>query len=229
MTQTSNWNDKTLSYYEGHAKKFFDGTVNINMTVLYRPFIEYMPPYASILDAGCGSGRDTLYFAERGYRVTAFDNSPTIVKMASKLSGKEVQQLSFQELQFENEFNGVWACSSLLHIPLNEMNDVLFRLSRAMKVDGVLYTSFKYGTGEHDRNGRLFVDLDEEGFDELIKVHPELTMIRYWQTSDLRPGRGNEKWLNVLVRKAGPTKRMKFLGVRQTLSSQQSTSADFPE
>jgi SAM-dependent methyltransferase len=220
MTENSNWNDQTLSYYEDNAKKFFDGTVNINMTVLYRPFIEYMPPYASILDAGCGSGRDTLYLAKRGYRVTAFDNSPAIVKMASKLSGQEVLQLSFQDLQFENKFHGVWACSSLLHIPLNEMNDVLFRLSRAMKVDGVLYTSFKYGMGEHDRNGRLFVDLDEKGFDELIKVHPELTVIRYWQTGDLRPGRGNEKWLNLLLRKTKPTKRMTFLGVGQAQSTQ---------
>ena len=58
--------DSTLNYYESNAKKFFEGTVNINMTVLYRPFLAYMPPYASILDAGCGSGRDTLNFASRG-------------------------------------------------------------------------------------------------------------------------------------------------------------------
>ena len=218
MTQDSELNDKTFTYYEGNAKQFFDGTVNINMTVLYRPFMEYMPPYASILDAGCGSGRDTLYFAQRGYRVTAFDYSPTIVKLASKLAGQEVLQLSFQDLEFENQFDGVWACSSLLHIPIAEMNNVLIKLSKSMKVNGVLYTSFKYGTGEHDRNGRLFVDLDEEGFDELIKVHPELTVIRYWQTSDLRPEREKEKWLNLLVRKTKPTKRMTFLGVGQSQS-----------
>lgn len=97
--------------------------------------------------------------------------------MARKFSGQEVLQLSFQELKFENQFNGVWACSSLLHIPLEEMNDVLYRLSSAMKVDGVLYTSFKFGTGEHDRNGRLFVDLDEDGCGELIKLHPELAVV----------------------------------------------------
>jgi len=73
-----------------------------------------------------------------------------------------------------------------------------------MKVDGVLYASFMYGTGEHDRNGRHFVDFDEDSFDELIKQHPELAVIRYWKTSDLRPDRENEKWLNLLVRKARP-------------------------
>jgi len=77
-------------------------------------------------------------------------------------------------------------------------------ISRAMKVDGVLYASFIYGTGEHNRHGRLFVDLDEDGCDELIKLHPELAVIRCWKTSDLRPGRETEKWSNLLVRKARP-------------------------
>ena len=202
MTQDSGTTDTTLAYYEKHAKRFFVGTVDINMTMLHAPFRSYMPPYASILDAGCGSGRDTLYFASRGYQVTAFDYSPALVKLATKLTGQEVLNLSFQDLEFEDQFNGIWACSSLMHVPLNELHDAIFKLSRSMKVDGILYTSFKYGNGEHDRNGRLFVDLDEDGCDELIQQHPELAVIRYWKTSDLRPGRENEKWLNLLVRKA---------------------------
>ena len=196
--------DTTLAFYEGNAKKFCEGTVSINMTMLYVPFLSYMPPYASILDAGCGSGRDTLYFSSRGYQVTAFDYSPALVKLATKLTGQEVLNLSFQDLEFEDQFNGIWACSSLMHVPLDEMHNALFRLSRTMKVDGVLYASFMYGTGEHDRDGRHFVDLDEDGCDELIKLRPELAVIRCWKTSDLRPGRSDEKWLNLLVRKARP-------------------------
>ncbi len=194
--------DKTLAFYEGNAKQYYDGTVNTNMTVLYTPFLTYMPTYASILDAGCGSGRDTLYFASRGYQVTAFDYSPALVKLATKLTGQEVLNLSFQDLVFENQFNGVWACSSLIHVPMDEMHDAILKLSRSMKMDGILYASFKHGTGEHDRKGKHFVDLDEDGCDKLIKLHPELAVIRCWKTSDLRPGRENEKWLNLLVRKA---------------------------
>ena len=205
--------DTTLAFYEGNAKPYYDGTVNINMTVLYTSFLTCMPTYASVLDAGCGSGRDTLYFASRGYQVTAFDASPALVDLATKLTGQEVLNLSFQDLAFEDQFNGIWACSSLMHVPLDEMHDAIFRLSRAMKVDGILYASFKYGTGEHDRNGRHFVDLDEDGCDELIKLHPEFAVIRCWKTSDLRPGKSNEKWLNLLVRKARHSKRMTFLGV----------------
>ncbi len=219
MTQDSEAKDTTFAWYEANAKKYFVGTVDVNMTVLYTPFLGYMPPYASILDAGCGSGRDTLYFARRGYRVTAFDYSPNLVKLATKLTGQEVFQLAFQDLEYDNQFNGVWACSSLMHVPMNELNDVIFRLSRSMKINGLLYTSFKYGTGEQGRNGRLFVDFDEVTFDKLINPHPELTVDRYWQTSDLRPGREKEKWLNLFVRKTQPTKRMTFLGVGQSPSS----------
>ena len=119
---TSDLNDRTLAFYEHNAEQFYEGTVNINMTVLYRSFVEYMPPYAHILDAGCGSGRDALYFAERGYRVTAFDYAPSLVRMASKLTGQEVLELSFQELDFDNQFDGDWACSSLIHVPLDMMD-----------------------------------------------------------------------------------------------------------
>lgn len=203
----------TYAWYEANAKKYFDAAVGINMTVLYVPFLAYMQPYASILDAGCGSGRDTLYFTQRGYKVTAFDYSPALVKMAAKLTGQPVLHLAFKDLTVENQFHGVWASYALVHVPMDDMHDVLFRLSRSMKVGGVMYTSFRYGTGETDRHGRRFLDLDEEGADELIDAHPELSVIRCWQTGDLRPDRPMVKWLNLLVRKARPTKRMTFLGV----------------
>ena len=85
--------DTTLAFYEGNAKQYYDGTVNTNMTMLYTPFLRYMPTYAFILDAGCGSGRDTLYFSSRGYQVVAFDYSPALVKLATKLTGQEVLNL----------------------------------------------------------------------------------------------------------------------------------------
>ncbi|MEJ2638006.1 MAG: class I SAM-dependent methyltransferase [Desulfosarcinaceae bacterium] len=201
---TADPHDRTLAFYEHHAEQFFDGTVNINMTVLYRPFLEYMPPYAHILDAGCGSGRDTWYFAKRGYRVTAFDYSPSLVKMATRLTGQEVLRRTFQNLDFDNQFDGVWACSSLIHVPMDEMHAVLSRISRAMKTNGILYGSFRYGAGEYDRDGRFFIDMDEAGVDELLKRHPELQILRYWRTSDLRADRADEKWLNLLARKTKP-------------------------
>lgn len=201
MTKDSSFKNETFTFYEENAKEFYLDTVNVNMAVLYAPFVGYMPPYAWILDAGCGSGRDTLFFAKKGFRVTAFDFSPALVKLASKLTGQEVLELSFQKLDFENQFDGMWACSSLIHVPKKEHPDVLSRLSRSMKINGIMYISYPYGTGEHHRNGRFVVELNEDGFSELIEAHPELTVMRYWKTPDMRPGREKEKWLNILIRK----------------------------
>lgn len=208
--------DTNLSWYESNAKQYFAATIGLNMTVLYVPFLNYMKPYASILDAGCGSGRDTLYFSKRGYKVTGFDYSPTLVKYATKLTGQEILNLSFQDLDFREQFNGIWACNALNHIPMDEMQDVLSRLSRSMKVNGVLYASFNYGQGEHNRDGRFLVDFDEEGFDELIEQHPELAVLRCWKTS----GMEKDRWLNILVRKTKPTKMMTFLGLGQSPACQ---------
>lgn len=201
MTQISDPKEITLDYYERNAKAFYEGTVKVNMTTLYTPFLSYMPSYAKILDAGCGSGRDTLYFSQNGFKVTAFDYSPTLVELASKLTGQKILNLSFQNINFVDEFDGIWACSSLLHVPKAELHDVVSRLSHALKINGVLYTSFKYGFSEKIWNGRYFSNFDEPGFDEFLKKHPEFKMIRYWKTIDLRPGRESEEWLNLLIRK----------------------------
>ena len=207
MTTDPNQHEVTRAFYEANAKRYFNSTVHLNMTMLYTAFLAYMPTYASILDAGCGSGRDSFYFASRGYQVTAFDYSPSMVKLASGLIGQNVLQLLFQEMDFDNQFNGVWACSSLIHLDLDELKEVISKLSRAMVVDGVMYASFKYGSGQFERNGIRYYQLDEDGAEELIGLHPELNVIRIWKTSDLRPDRSDEKWLNLLVRKTGQTQQ----------------------
>ncbi len=201
MTKHSDPVATTLEYYESNAKKFYDGTVSIDVTSLYKPFLELMPDTGTILDAGCGSGRDSLFFKKQGFSVVAFDYSPELVKMASDLIGQDALLLSSEDVAFKNKFNGVWACSSLLHVPKSDMDSVIAKLSTALKAGGILYTSFKYGNAELYRKGRFFSDYDEASFDELLKGHPELQVVEYWQTSDLRPGREDEKWLNLLLRK----------------------------
>jgi SAM-dependent methyltransferase len=191
----------TLEYYQSNAKKFYAGTVSIDMTSLYQPFLEHMPNTGTILDAGCGSGRDILFFKRQGFSVVAFDYSPELVKMASDLSGQDVLLLTFKDIAFQNKFDGIWACSSLLHVPKAEMDAVLRKLTAALKPEGILYTSFKYGNAEVFRNGRLFIDYDEDSFNALLIGHPDLQVVKYWHTTDLRPGRGDEKWLNMLLKK----------------------------
>lgn len=201
MAQNSDLQKETLDYYQSNAEKFFDDTVSIDLTDLYYPFLELMPETGLILDAGCGSGRDTRFFLRQGFDVVAFDNASEMVKLASHFTGQDCLLLSFDDINFENKFDGVWACSSMLHVPKNNMINVLNKLCTALKHEGILYTSFKYGDDQVFRNGRLFSNYDEESFNAVITDQKELDILKYWKTNDLRPGREGEKWLNILLQK----------------------------
>lgn len=202
MTQKTDPASETLSYYDDNATKFVEGTVNVDMGEFYQKFLPLLPKHGSILDAGCGSGRDTKYFLEQGYKVVAFDYSPEIVKIASEYTNHEIRLLSFSDVSFEEQFDGIWACASLLHVPSDDMPDTLQKLVRALKGNGIIYTSFKYGEEELVRSDRFFNDYMEASFDKLLLTIPNLEVVKYWKTSDLRPGREDEQWLNVLLRKS---------------------------
>ena len=191
----------TLDYYNQNSQHFVHDTQDVKFTDIQDYFLSYLKPGALILDFGCGSGRDTKYFLEKGYSVEAIDGSEEMVKIAREYTGIEVKQMLFQELFAVGQYDGIWACSSILHLPRRDLVDVLQKISIALKTDGVLYTSFKYGEFEGIRNGRYFIDLTEESFELLMLEIPSLRIIETWITSDVRPGREDERWLNILLKK----------------------------
>ncbi len=189
------------SYYEDHAKDFFEATVYADMGAHYKPFLEKLTKSAHILDAGCGSGRDSLNFINLGYKVTAFDASQKLCSLAQEHIGQEVLHMRFQEMTFEDVFDGIWASASLLHVPSEELTDVLQRLKKALKPTGVLYAGFKYGAFEGERNGRFFHDLTENKAKELF-TPLGFTLEKMWITKDVRPERVDELWLNIIAVKS---------------------------
>src|SRR5262245_33297557 len=104
--------DPTVAYYDAQAEQYALETRTAEMGRLYEPFLKLVPSGGHILDAGCGSGRDALAFRRLGYRVTAFDASPVLCKMAEDLIGQSVSVLRFQEVAFREEFDSIWACAS---------------------------------------------------------------------------------------------------------------------
>lgn len=194
--------DYTIDYYNQNAKNFIENTQNVDMHLAQDKFLQLLDSQSSILDFGCGSGRDTKYFLEKGYHVTATDGSAELCKLASAFTGIEVKEMLFQELDDINKYDSIWACSSILHLPKKELFPVLRKMCIALKSAGVIYSSFKYGDFEGERNGRYFTDFTEDTFRDFIKDIPELTIEDHWITSDVRPGRGNEKWLNLIIRKS---------------------------
>ena len=193
--------DKTLSYYNTNAKEFTESTVNVDFAETQNKFLSKVGARASILDFGCGSGRDTKYFLEKGYLVDAIDGSEELCKIASEYTGITVQKMFFQDLQEVKKYDAIWACSSILHLPYQELVDVMKKIAEALKDGGLLYTSFKYGEFEGIRNGRYFTDMTEEKLAKLLEDVEDFVLEETWITSDVRKGRGEEKWLNLFLRK----------------------------
>ena len=189
----------TLNYYNQHAQTFSDSTLNVDMSALYREFLPYVAQNGYVLDAGCGSARDAAYFKSQGFSVSAFDASPALAKLASNYLQQPVAVKTFQELECINKYDGIWCCASLLHVPKAELPQVFLNLQNALKPNGVLYVSFKYGTQERVHNGREFTDLTEQLLSSLLNQHTQLSIVKHWQSVDQRPGRESEVWLNALI------------------------------
>lgn len=193
--------NKTLSYYEENAKEFTEGTLHVDFSYTQNKFLDKLKDTAKILDFGCGSGRDTKYFLEKGYAVEACDGSEELCKLAGEYTGISVKQMFFQELDAIEEYDAIWACSSILHLSYEDLANVLKKMKDALKGKGLIYTSFKYGTFEGERGGRYFTDMTEERIERLLEQVKGLKIEESWVTSDVRPGRGEEKWLNMFLRK----------------------------
>ena len=192
---------RTLDYYNSKAKDFVSGTVDVAFTEIQDIFLDYIPLGGKILDFGCGSGRDTKYFLNKGYDVAATDGSEELCKIASEYAGVQVKQMLFEELNAIEEYDGIWACASILHVEKKQLPDIMKKIAIATKTGGVVYTSFKYGDFEGVRNGRFFTYLTEESFGELLKIVPELVIEKLWISADVRAERGEERWLNIVLRK----------------------------
>ena len=138
---------------------------------------------------------------EKGYHVDAIDGSKELCKLASEYAGIEVKNMYFEELSEAEKYDGIWACSSILHLSTVELMKVMRKMAVALKENGIIYTSFKYGIFAGERNERFFTDMTEETVKDFLSEIDNLHIQEQWITSDVRPGRGEEKWLNLILRK----------------------------
>ena len=190
----------TNDFYEKNAQRFFENTVNVDVAELYEPFISRLQGGARVLDAGCGSGRDSLAFLKMGYRVDAFDSSAEMTKLAACLTGLPVERKQFDEFNRVEYYDGIWCCASLLHVPLDNLVDQMSNLEKGLKKDGIWYVSFKYGNGEREKDGRHFTDLNEKSLKKLILSIGEVVLDSIWTSDDARPDR-SDKWINAILKK----------------------------
>lgn len=194
-------NITTLDYYNKNAESFYNNTVQVSFAGIQNNFLKYLPSGAYILDFGCGSGRDSKAFLDQGYKVDAIDGSIELCRLAEALIRQKVSCIRFQEFVEVNKYDGIWACASILHLEWQELIQVMSKLKDALKPDGCLYTSFKYGDFSGMRNGRYFTDMTEDRFDELLKLVGSFDIIETQITGDVRLGRESEPWINLILKK----------------------------
>lgn len=192
---------ETLEYYNTNAEKYVHGTVNVDFQETQEGFLKYIPPRGRILDFGCGSGRDTKYFHARGFEVDAVDGAEEMCKWAAEYTGINVKQMLFSDLDTVEEYDGIWACASILHLSSSELRQVFLKMIKALKNGGVIYASFKYSKYEGTRNGRYFIDFTENSFINYIEDMENIKILELWTTGDVRLDRGGEKWLNLILQK----------------------------
>ena len=196
------YENKTVAFYNSNAQDFIEGTLSVDVSHLYAEFESHLPDEASVLDVGCGSGRDLKYFAEQGYQAIGLEPSSELATFAEQHSGKQVICGSIQDTDWRDAFDGIWCCASLLHVPKDDLGAVFKKLAIALRDQGVMYVSFKYGESEEERNGRFFTDLTEESLAAYVSACSELTIEKTWLTKDARPGRESEQWLNAILKKS---------------------------
>jgi 2-polyprenyl-3-methyl-5-hydroxy-6-metoxy-1,4-benzoquinol methylase len=198
----------TLEYYQRNAKEFFSQTINVDMQNVYHPFLEYLPKthlsnQQKILDVGCGSGRDSVFFANKGFEVVAIDGSKSLIELAQQTDTRiDWQCLRFDEIakqSWQNQFTGIWACASLLHVPFDDLPKILNDLLSCLRPTGILYASFKYGDNEREKGGRFFCDMNEHGWQLIGEQLDSTKALKLWQTVDNRMDK-RDIWWNVLLK-----------------------------
>ena len=200
--------ESTLDYYDNNAVKFAIQTVSIDMHDLYELFLNQLPQRStqSVLDVGCGSGRDANYFAEQGYDVTAIDASAELIQwaqqhhMLSRISWVQLDFSSINKQVWENKFTGIWACASLLHVPFFELPFVIKSLLETLIDEGVMYASFKYGKGERVDEERFFCDMDEARWKTIVTKIPQVIEYHIWLSEDKRAN-CKDAWFNVMIKR----------------------------
>lgn len=189
----------SVGYYDENAQSYFDSTVLADMQELRERFLKYVRPGGAILDAGCGSGRDAKAFADEGYAVTAFDAAAEMVRLARIHTGLPVHHMKFEQMEWQDQFDGIWASACLLHVARPDLPSIFSRFAHALATGGAWCLSMKHGSTTRELDGRTFTDVTETELRDLLEA-VGLNVRDIWLTADVRPNRA-DCWVNAIALK----------------------------
>ena len=190
--------DTTLSWYRDNAIQYAEETRNSLVLDALWEFLSRMKEGGTILDYGSGSGRDSAYFLDKGFSVDSLDGSAEMKAQAERLFGIKVKLSSFLSLEEKEKYDGIWAQASILHLEEHDLRVALTLIERALKRDGVFYSSFRKGEEDGYENGRWYTNMTEGRF--LSFLPASLYVEKIWESQDVRPG-VSRTWLSIICRK----------------------------
>ena len=190
--------DTTLSWYRDNAIQYAEETRNSLVLDALWEFLSRMKEGGTILDYGSGSGRDSAYFLDKGFSVDSLDGSAEMKAQAERLFGIKVKLASFLSLEEKDKYDGIWAQASILHLEEHDLRAALTLIERALKRDGVFYSSFRKGEEDGYENGRWYTNMTERRF--LSFLPAKLYVEKIWESQDVRPG-VSRTWLSIICRK----------------------------
>ncbi|WP_107288625.1 class I SAM-dependent methyltransferase [Photobacterium kishitanii] len=189
----------SINYYNKNARLYFDATKNIDVSFNQNKFLKYLPPNkGKILDVGCGSGRDSLFFKKKGFDVESIDASIELASLAERYIDSPVKVIKAEEIAYSNDFDGIWCMASLLHTPKRDLLKTFKKLDRALKNNGVIYASFKYGDKDAvQSNERRFTNMDEKSLNSIFSKLKSNFCLDIYKTKDEL----GTTWINVNAKK----------------------------
>jgi len=206
MGYTCTMDQQTLDFYEREAPRYVQafgpGAARALSLGMLDPFLDRLAPGASVLELGCGGGRDTLHMLGRGFAVDATDGAEAMVREAEALTGQRARVLRFDELTAASRYDAVWAHASLQHQPSAGLPDILARIARALRPGGWFFANYKLGQGDaRDELGRLYSFLPRADLlGHYRAVGWELEEVTEYRAGGL--DKVERDWIAITVRKA---------------------------
>ena len=189
---------ETINYYDNNAQAFIEGSSSADMNYLLEKFTSRLAAGASILDLGCGSGRDSVWFINQGFRVTAIDASGEMIRHCKSLIGDRAILADLEEFEAMEKYDGIWACASLLHIPRERLTAAITRYSVMLKPGGQFFMSFKNRERDYKKDGRSFTCFTPTSLELYLEELNLFSKLDIYETEDVRPDRTGEQWVSAI-------------------------------
>lgn len=191
----------TIEYFDQNAERCFADAFTITERTNQDHFLSYIRPGGTILDYGCGSGRDAAYFRARGFEVVPTDGSREMCRLASEYLGMPVRVLEFNELDDEDCFDGVYASASVMHLEYERLLEAFPKMARALHEGGILYVSFKYGETDGYLGKRYYTNMTEDRLARTLERFPQLAVVEQGIFGNEHPGQPDFRWLYAYLRR----------------------------